>query len=77
MTKIKRNIGLLIAKFLIPYLEKKSLKLFGWKKERRVVWSSSLRNYPITSYDTWVDPRGERGALSEELAIKTCRERTV
>jgi hypothetical protein len=77
MTKIKKNVGLIIVKSLIPYLENKALKSFGWKKERRVVWASHLRNYPITSYDVWIDPKEEHGEVSEDMAIKICRERAV
>ncbi len=75
ITGVRKFVGVLILKFLVPKLERLSLKIFGWKKERRVVWSSKLRKYPITSYSTWTDPKGQHGDTSEEMAIQICRER--
>jgi hypothetical protein len=76
MSKIRKNTGIFLAKFVLPFMNRLTLRASGWERRVDQIWASRLRNYLITTMILWKDPNtGEW--MNEESAITKCKERVV
>ena len=70
MYKIKKYLGVILIKTVIPRLNRLVLWAFGWKREIHVY---RLRGFIISKIILWRDPKSGLHS-DEETAIIKCKE---
>ncbi len=73
MYKIKKYLGVILIKTVIPRLNRLVLWAFGWKREIHVY---RLRGFKITSIVVYKDP-DTSDTSQEDSALQTCRNRIL
>ena len=72
MFKIRKNISILLVKFILPFMNRLTLKTSGWKREVQV---HRTLGFNVARIILWKDPNNENAKYAENEALRQCKNR--